>query len=79
MKRCGVDEFFGLLGYYTAYADSCLPNRQSSASIHCITTRKNVDLPSTLQWKPQISHKKMYFADIFQLNIPNVITCVQSL
>lgn len=44
MKRCGVDEFFGLLGYYSAYAGSCLPKHQSTTtSIHCITTRKNVD------------------------------------
>jgi len=37
MKRCGVDEFFGLLGYYSAYAGSCLPKHQSTTtSIHCI-------------------------------------------
>lgn len=44
MKRCGIDEFFGLLGYYAAYASSCLPKCQSTTTnIHCITTRKNVD------------------------------------
>lgn len=44
LKRCGVDEFFDLLGYYKAYASSCLPKCQSTTtSIHCITTQKNVD------------------------------------
>jgi hypothetical protein len=44
MKRHGVDEFFGLMGYYGACAGSCLPKCQSmTTSIHCLTTQKYVD------------------------------------